>query len=130
MNNLLKPDDVRAIFPNRDHVDDQALIKKAHELLELVKTNQTSHRLIWYPDHVTTMDLIGQYTLQLDVYYKGNVEFSINTDVEAKQIGEERAVELLFKERLLPLTGYHAKCEYWEPTPGLGEVILFTYQPA
>lgn len=130
MSNLLKPDDVRAIFPNRDPVDDQALIKKAHDMMDLVRHDQTSHRLMWFPDHVKTMDLIGQYTLQLDVYYNGDVEFSINTDVDEEQLGEERGKELLFKKRILPLTGYNATIEYWKPTPGIGEIILFTYRYA
>jgi hypothetical protein len=130
MSELLKPEDVRRIFPNRDPVDNEGLIKKARELFDLVRNHQTSHRLVWYPDHVTTMDLIGQYTLQLDVYYTGEVELSINTEVDKPQLGEERGKALMFQDRILPLTGYNGKTEYWAPTPGIGEIILFTYRPA
>lgn len=130
MSELLKPEDVRSIFPNREPVDNPALIKKARELFDLVRNNQSSHRLVWYPDHVTTMDLVGQYTLQLDVYYKGEVELSINTDVDRPQLGEEVGKALMFTDRILPLTGYTGNIEYWKPTPGIGEIILYTYRPA
>lgn len=130
MNNLLKPEDVRNIFPNRDPIDNPTLITKARELFDLVRNNQDSHRLTWYPDHVTTMTLCGQYTLQLDVYYNGDVELSINTDVEQPQLGEEAGKQLLFTDRILPLTGYTGKLEYWEPTAGIGEIILMTYRYA
>lgn len=130
LNNLLKPDDVRAIFPSRDPVDNQVLIKKARDMLDLVCNDQTSHRLMWFPDHVKTMDLIGQYTLQLNVYYNGNVELSINTEVDKPQLGEQNGHDLMFKDRILPLTGYNGTVEYWEPTPGIGEIILLTYRYA
>jgi len=130
MNELLKPEDVRAIFPNRDPIDTTALIAKAREMFDLVRTQQDSHRLVWYPDHVTTMALCGQYTLQLDVYYSGDVELSINTEVDKPQLGEEAGKQLLFTDRILPLTGYTGQLEYWGPTPGIGEIILMTYRYA
>ncbi|QZA70976.1 hypothetical protein AH06_204 [Erwinia phage AH06] len=127
MSEYLKPGDVKALFAHTEHINIPTLIKEVRGLFTLLVEQPDNKRFLWYPDHVSVLSWIGQFSIQLKVYFTGEAEVSINTEVGAAAIGEAKAQELLFVDKLLPLTGYYGNLTYWKEQPGQGEIVLIQY---
>ncbi|AUG86621.1 hypothetical protein MADMEL_193 [Erwinia phage vB_EamM_MadMel] len=124
---LMKPGDVKALFANNEHVNLPTLISEVRGLFTLLCNEPENARFLWFPDHASVLSWVGQFSVQLKVYFSGEIEVSINTELGASVIGQERANALVFVDRILPLTGYYANITHWPAKEGHGEIILIQY---